>query len=73
MKITDYMTYTIFKFPKGYLFTFSDFPAEVSQNCLGAIFECTIIAIDIPFQSPYQIVHKQNYLYSSHDPQVVLL
>ena len=32
MKITDYISYTIDRFPRGYVFTSSDFPAEVNQK-----------------------------------------
>ena len=32
MKITDYISYTIDRFPKGYVFTSSDFTAEVNQK-----------------------------------------
>ena len=32
MKITDYISYTIDRFPKGYVFTYADFPAEVNQK-----------------------------------------
>lgn len=32
MKITDYISYTIDRFPKGYVFTYADFPVEVNQK-----------------------------------------
>ena len=32
MKITDYISYTIDRFPKGYVFTYADIPAEVNQK-----------------------------------------
>lgn len=32
MKITDYISYTIDRLPKGYVFTYADFPAEVNQK-----------------------------------------
>lgn len=32
MKITDYIIFTIDRFPKGYMFTYAYFPAEVSQK-----------------------------------------
>jgi hypothetical protein len=32
MKITDYISFTIDRFPKGYVFTYSDFTTEVSQK-----------------------------------------
>ena len=32
MKITDYISYTIDRFPKGFVFTYADFPAEVNQK-----------------------------------------
>ena len=32
MKITDYISYTIDRFPKGFVFTYADFPIEVNQK-----------------------------------------
>lgn len=32
MKITDYISFTIDRFPKGYVFTYADFTTEVSQK-----------------------------------------
>ena len=32
MKITDYISYTIDRFPKGYIFTYADFSTEVDQK-----------------------------------------
>jgi hypothetical protein len=32
MKITDYISFTIDRFPKGYVFTYADFPAEVNRK-----------------------------------------
>lgn len=32
MKITEYISYTIHRLPKGYVFTYADFPAEVNQK-----------------------------------------
>ena len=32
MKITDYISFTIDRFPKGYVFTYTDFPAEVNRK-----------------------------------------
>ncbi|QRX63846.1 hypothetical protein JS578_00845 [Dysgonomonadaceae bacterium zrk40] len=32
MKITDYISYTIDRLPKGFVFTYADFPAEVNQK-----------------------------------------
>ncbi|MFA5752927.1 MAG: DUF6088 family protein, partial [Bacteroidales bacterium] len=32
MKITDYISFTIDRFPKGYVFTYADFSAEVNQK-----------------------------------------
>ena len=32
MKITDYISYTIDRLPKGYVFTYADFPVEVNQK-----------------------------------------
>ena len=32
MKITDYISFTIDRFPKGFVFTYADFPAEVNQK-----------------------------------------
>ena len=32
MKITDSISYTIDRFPKGYVFTYADFPAEVNRK-----------------------------------------
>lgn len=32
MKITDYISYTVDRFPKGFVFTYTDFPAEVNQK-----------------------------------------
>lgn len=32
MKITDYISLTIDRLPKGYVFTYADFPAEVNQK-----------------------------------------
>ena len=32
MKITDYISYTIDRLPKGYVFTYADFPSEVNQK-----------------------------------------
>ncbi len=32
MKITEYISFTIDRFPKGYVFTYADFPAEVNRK-----------------------------------------
>ena len=32
MKITDYISFTVDRFPKGFVFTYTDFPAEVNQK-----------------------------------------
>lgn len=32
MKITDYISYTIDRLPKGYIFTYADFSTEVDQK-----------------------------------------
>jgi hypothetical protein len=32
VKITDYISFTVDRFPKGFVFTYTDFPAEVNQK-----------------------------------------